>query len=192
VKHLIMFLLIVVLGMSKFAFADSSFPRVRLETNYGAIILELNPQAAPKTTENFLSYVRDGFYDGTIFHRVIKEFMIQGGGFTTDMQKKSTQEPIQNEADNKLKNLQGTIAMARTMEPHSATAQFFINTVDNPFLDHKEKTSQGWGYCVFGKVVEGMDVVEAIEKVSTTTKNGHKDVPDSPVVIERATLVEQE
>jgi len=168
------------------AWAGSSNPRVLLETNKGLIVLELDPKAAPKTVENFLGYVRDGFYDGTVFHRVIKGFMIQGGGFTEDMQQKSTHAPIDNEANNGLQNKRGTVAMARTMDPHSATAQFFINTVDNSFLDHKGKTSSGWGYFVFGKVVEGMNVVDAIESVSTTVKVGQRDVPATPVIIEHA------
>ena len=145
--------------------AESSQSRVRLETSHGIITIELDEKAAPLTCQNFLNYVNDGFYDGTIFHRVIKGFMIQGGGLTADMQKKATKDSIGNEADNGLKNKRGTIAMARTREPHSATAQFFINTVDNFSLDHKGKTPQGWGYCVFGKVVDGMEVVDAIEGV---------------------------
>lgn len=171
------------------AIAQAAPPKVRLETSLGAITLELNPQAAPKTVENFINYVNSGFYDGTLFHRVIKKFMIQGGGFTEAMVQKPTQPAIQNEADNGLQNLRGTIAMARTAAPHSATAQFFINTVDNGFLNYKEKTGRGWGYCVFGKVVEGMDVVDAIEKQPTTVKNGMPDVPVTPVVIKSATLI---
>lgn len=166
--------------------ANSSNPRVRLETNKGTIVLELDQKSAPKTVENFLGYVRNGFYNGTIFHRVIKDFMIQGGGFTTNMHQKPTGAPITNEADNGLGNLRGTVAMARTMDPHSATAQFFINTVDNTFLDHKVKNSHGWGYCVFGKVVEGMHVVDAIANLPTVTKSGFDDVPASPVIIEQA------
>ena len=166
--------------------AESSQSRVRLETSHGVITIELDSKAAPITTQNFLSYVNDGFYDGTIFHRVIKGFMIQGGGLMADMQKKATKDAIRNEADNGLKNKRGTIAMARTREPHSATAQFFINTVDNFSLDHKGKTPQGWGYCVFGKVVDGMKVVEAIEGVPTEAKAGHRDVPITPVIIKRA------
>ncbi|MEB2308367.1 MAG: peptidylprolyl isomerase [Candidatus Brocadiaceae bacterium] len=159
-----------------------------METNKGTIVLDLDQKAAPKTVANFLGYVSNGFYNDTIFHRVIKDFMIQGGGFTSDMHQKSTQAPIENEADNGLSNLRGTIAMARTMDPHSATAQFFINTADNTFLDHKGKNSQGWGYCVFGKVVEGMNVVDAIENLPTITKSGFEDVPSSPVIIKRANL----
>ena len=185
-KKIISILFIALFCVAQAAWAGSSNPRILLETSKGVIVLELDPKAASNTVENFLSYVRDGFYDGTIFHRVIKGFMIQGGGFTEAMQQKSTHAPIMNEADNGLQNKRGTVAMARTMDPHSATAQFFINTVDNSFLDHKGKTSNGWGYCVFGKVIEGMHAVDTIESVSTTTKAGHSDVPSAPVTIERA------
>jgi peptidyl-prolyl cis-trans isomerase B (cyclophilin B) len=160
---------------------------IRLKTSLGDIALELDEAAAPKTCENFRQYVSDGFYDGTIFHRVIKGFMIQGGGFMADMMQKATREPIENEAKNGLSNLTGTVAMARTMQPHSATAQFFINVNDNKFLDHPGQ--DGWGYCVFGKVVEGMDVVNHIKGVATTSRAGHQDVPAEPVVIEKAELV---
>ena len=152
----------------------------------GVITLELDAEKAPKTVENFLSYVNQGFYNGTIFHRVIKNFMIQGGGFTTDMQQKETQEPIENEAKNGLKNDAYTIAMARTGDPHSATAQFFINTVSNDFLNHTSPSAQGWGYAVFGKVVQGQDVVDSIKKVRTTRKGYHDDVPYDLVVIDKA------
>jgi len=165
-------------------------PRVALETTKGRIVLELDAAAAPKTVENFLGYVESGFYDGTIFHRVIPNFMVQGGGFTTDMNQKPTGDPIENEADNGLKNARGTIAMARTNNPHSATAQFFINTVDNGPLDHTGKDVRGWGYAVFGKVVEGMDVVDAIEKVSTTNNGPYANVPAEPVVIEKVTVLQ--
>jgi peptidyl-prolyl cis-trans isomerase B (cyclophilin B) len=165
-----------------------SNPRVTLQTSKGNIVLELYADQAPDTVENFLGYVRDGFFDGTIFHRVIPGFMIQGGGFTADMQQKSTKAPIENEADNGVKNERGTIAMARTGNPHSATAQFFINTADNGPLDHTGKTPQGWGYAVFGKVVEGMDVVDAIGGVATTNRGPHQNVPAEPVIIEKATL----
>lgn len=164
---------------------------VRMETSKGAIIIELNAEAAPKTTDNFLTYVKSGFYDDTIFHRVIKGFMIQGGGFEVGMRKKQTQAPISNEADNGLKNVKGTIAMARTMAPHSATSQFFINTVDNHRLDFKNKSGPGWGYCVFGRVIEGMAVVTAIENSATTTRAGFKNVPVDPIVIKRVTVVKQ-
>ena len=169
--------------------AEKKAPRVEIKTNHGTIVVELPSEAAPKTVENFLSYVKDGFYDGTIFHRVIKGFMLQGGGFTPDMKQKPTKSPVPNEADNGLKNDRGTIAMARTMDPDSATAQFFINTVDNEFLNHQSKTTRGWGYCVFGKVVEGLDVVDAIEGQKTTSKAGHQDVPVEPVVIEKVEVI---
>ena len=185
-KKVISILFIALFCVAQSAWAAASNPRVLLETSKGLIVLELDPKAALNTVESFLGYVREGFYDGTIFHRVIKGFMIQGGGFTEDMQQKPTHAPITNEADNGLQNKRGTVAMARTMDPHSATAQFFINTVDNSFLDHKGKTSNGWGYCVFGKVVEGMNVVDVIESVSTTSKAGQRDVPATPVTIERA------
>ncbi|HOO39594.1 MAG TPA: peptidylprolyl isomerase [Deltaproteobacteria bacterium] len=171
------------------AFAGVDNPRIRLETSKGVIVLELDRQAAPMTVENMLGYVKSGFYNGTIFHRVIKGFMIQGGGLTEDMESKATNKAIRNEADNGLKNTRGTVAMARTQYPHSATSQFFINTVNNTALDYRGKTVQGWGYCVFGKVIEGMDVVDAIENVPTTTKSMHQDVPSTPVIIKQATIV---
>ena len=164
--------------------------KVALNTNFGRIVLELDEVNAPKTTANFVSYVKSGHYNGTIFHRVIPNFMIQGGGFEANMNQKSTKAPIENEANNGLKNDVGTIAMARTQDPHSASAQFFINTKKNDFLNHSSKTVQGWGYAVFGKVVEGMDVVTAIEKVRTGNKGYHGDVPVEPVVIETAEVVE--
>lgn len=152
----------------------------------GVITLELDNDKAPQSTANFLNYVNKGHYDGTIFHRVIKGFMIQGGGFTPDMQQKATDAPIENEAANGLKNDAYTIAMARTNDPHSATAQFFINVVDNAFLNHTSPSPQGWGYAVFGKVVKGQDVVDAIRKVRTTRKGYHDDVPFDAVVIDKA------
>jgi peptidyl-prolyl cis-trans isomerase B (cyclophilin B) len=164
--------------------------QVVLETSKGKIVLELFPEKAPLTVQNFLAYVKSGFYDGTIFHRVIPKFMIQGGGFTPDMKTKTTQPPIKNEADNGLRNDRGTIAMARTPDPNSATAQFFINSVNNDFLNHKSKDMRGWGYAVFGKVAEGMDVVDAISGVPTGTQGPHQDVPVDPVVIEKATALE--
>ncbi|MEE4113630.1 MAG: peptidylprolyl isomerase [Desulfobacteraceae bacterium] len=169
--------------------AADPLPRVKLITSQGDIVVELDRAAAPKTVDNFLAYVKAGFYDGTIFHRVIAGFMIQGGGFDAEMKRKSPRPPILNEADNGLSNNIGTIAMARTSDPHSAGAQFFINVKDNPFLDHRGKTSQGWGYCVFGKVVQGMNVVRAIENVPTTSRSGMRDVPKMPVVIKQATVV---
>jgi len=159
-----------------------------LQTNFGDIKLELDHEKAPKTAANFEQYVRDGFYDGVIFHRVIDGFMIQGGGFEPGMIPRETREPIQNEADNGLSNQAGTIAMARTMDPHSASAQFFINVADNTFLDHTAKTTEGWGYAVFGKVVDGMDVVNKIKAVSTTMRAGHQDVPVEDVIIESARI----
>lgn len=172
-----------------FVFANSDSPQVRLDTDKGAITLELNRAAAPKTVDNFLQYVESGFLNGTIFHRVIKGFMIQGGGFTADMSQKKTLPPIQNEADNGLSNLRGTIAMARTQDPHSATAQFFINTKDNVPLNHTAKSGRGWGYCVFGKVVDGMAVVDAIENAATGFKAGHQDVPIEKIAINTAVLI---
>ncbi len=166
-------------------------PKVLLETTKGRIVVELYPEKAPKTVENFLTYVKEGFYDGTVFHRVIPNFMIQGGGMTVDLQQKTTHAPIPNEADNGLENDRGTIAMARTSDPDSTTAQFFINLVDNDFLNFRNKTPQGWGYAVFGKVTEGMDVVDAIAKVQTGRKGPYSDVPVEPVVIEHAKILEE-
>ncbi len=163
---------------------------VVLHTNYGDIKLELDAEKAPKTVANFLEYLKSGHFDGTIFHRVIDGFMIQGGGFEPGMVQKPTNAPIENEADNGLKNEAGTIAMARTADPHSASAQFFINVKDNDFLNHTAKTNQGWGYAVFGKVVEGMDVVNKIKGVKTTFRGGHQDVPTDDVVIESAEIIE--
>lgn len=161
-----------------------------LRTNMGEIKLELDHEKAPKSAENFEKYVKDGFYDGVIFHRVIDNFMIQGGGMTPDMKEKTTRSPIDNEADNGLKNEKGTIAMARTQDPHSASSQFFINVSDNEFLNHSSKSTQGWGYAVFGKVVDGMDVIEKIKAVKTTKRKGHQDVPAEDVVIEKAEIQE--
>jgi peptidyl-prolyl cis-trans isomerase B (cyclophilin B) len=161
---------------------------IALTTNHGRILIELRPDKAPKTCENFLRYVRDGFYDGTLFHRVIDGFMIQGGGFHQGMVQKATREPIANEANNGLGNRVGSIAMARTSAPHSATAQFFINVADNSFLDHPGQ--DGWGYCVFGQVVEGMDVVERIRCVPTARMYGYQDVPEPHVIIEKAEVID--
>ncbi|MDH5231047.1 MAG: peptidylprolyl isomerase [Gammaproteobacteria bacterium] len=163
---------------------------IKMQTNFGDITIELDHDKAPKTAANFEQYVKDGFYDGTIFHRVINGFMIQGGGFESGMSQKETRAPIENEADNGLSNDNGTIAMARTMDPHSASAQFFINVKDNSFLNHRGKTSDGWGYCVFGKVTDGMDVVEKIKSVDTGNAAGHQDVPVEDVIIEKAEVVE--
>lgn len=163
---------------------------VELHTNHGVIKLELNAEKAPKTVANFLNYVKSGHYDGTVFHRVIDGFMIQGGGFDAGMKQKPTEAPIENEANNGLKNERGSIAMARTNDPHSASAQFFINVADNDFLNHSSPTPQGWGYAVFGKVVEGLEVVDKIKKVKTGSKGFHQDVPVDDVVIEQAVVVE--
>ena len=162
---------------------------VKLTTNFGDITLELDAEKAPITVANFLQYVESGFYDDVIFHRVIDGFMIQGGGFDTSMKQKSTKAEIKNEADNGLSNDQYTVAMARTSVPDSASSQFFINVGDNNFLNHTSPTSSGWGYCVFGKVVAGMDVVDKIRLVKTGNKAGHQDVPVEPVIIEKATVV---
>lgn len=162
---------------------------ITLHTNHGDIVIELDFDKAPKTAANFKQYAEEGFYNGTIFHRVIDGFMVQGGGMTEDMEQKKTRAPIENEADNGLKNVVGSLAMARTNDPHSATAQFFINVKDNSFLNHSSKSAQGWGYCVFGKVTEGMDVVNKIKGVKTGNKGFHQDVPVEPVVIEKVTVV---
>jgi len=164
-------------------------PEVKLQTNYGDIVIRLDSAAAPKTVVNFLYYVKSKFYDGTIFHRVIGNFMIQGGGFTADMNQKETKPPIQNEADNGLKNTRRTIAMARRPDPNSATSQFFINVVDNPALDFRSKTDNGWGYCVFGRVITGMNVVDSIANVPTTTVGMYQNVPVKPVIIKSVVIV---
>jgi peptidyl-prolyl cis-trans isomerase B (cyclophilin B) len=161
---------------------------ITMTTNLGPILLELDEENAPKTCENFLQYIKDGFFDGTIFHRVIDNFMIQGGGFLPGMIQKETREPIENEAKNKLCNEIGSIAMARTMEPHSATAQFFINVANNKFLDHPGQ--DGWGYCVFGKVVGGMEVVNKIKGVATSSRSGHQDVPVDDIIIEKVEITD--
>jgi len=164
-------------------------PMVEMRTSLGTMKVELYPDKAPKTAENFLQYAREGFYDGTVFHRVISGFMIQGGGFTPDMSEKETRAPIENEASNGLKNVRGSLAMARTGDPHSASSQFFINTVDNPFLDFQDESVRGWGYAVFGKVVEGLETLDAIKKVSTGSRDGQDDVPLDPVVIESVRIL---
>jgi len=168
----------------------STSPRVKLQTSMGDMVIQLDAEKAPKTVENFLAYVRDGFYDGTVFHRVINNFMIQGGGFEAGMKQKPTRDPIGNEADNGLKNERYTLAMARTSDPHSATAQFFINVADNDFLNFTAPTPNGWGYAVFGKVVEGTEVVDQIKMVKTGSKGFHQDVPSEDVVLEKATVLE--
>lgn len=166
-------------------------PYVELETSMGNIVIELNAEKAPATVANFIDYVNSGHYDGTIFHRVIDGFMIQGGGMDANMKEKSTKAPIQNEADNGLKNEVGTIAMARTSDPHSATSQFFINVKDNSFLNFSGKNPQGWGYAVFGKVTEGLDIVDAIKSVRTGNRGYHADVPLENVVIESAKIISE-
>jgi peptidyl-prolyl cis-trans isomerase B (cyclophilin B) len=171
--------------------ANFSMSKVKLSTNHGDIVIELNDEKAPITVANFLEYVKAGHYSNVVFHRVIKGFMIQGGGFEPGMnEKRDKRASIQNEADNGLKNDKYTIAMARTMEPHSASAQFFINASNNDFLNHSGKNVQGWGYAVFGKVTEGTEVVDAIEKVATGSKSGHQDVPKEDVIIEKAEIIE--
>jgi peptidyl-prolyl cis-trans isomerase B (cyclophilin B) len=161
---------------------------ITLETNYGPIKLKLHEDKAPKTVKNFIEYVEDGFFDNTVFHRVINNFMIQGGGFTPEMEQKECKAPVENEANNGLENKTGTIAMARTQDPHSATAQFFINVNDNDFLNFKHESVQGWGYCVFGEVVEGMDVVNKIKDVQTGNQGYHQDVPVESVIITKASV----
>lgn len=169
--------------------ATPGAPVVLMQTTVGDLHIELYPQDAPESVENFLRYVEDGHYDGTIFHRVVRGFVIQGGGFTAEMAEKDTRDPISNEAENGLKNLRGTLSMARTMDPHSATSQFFVNTVDNAMLDHTAPTPRGWGYAVFGKVISGMDAVDRIEASPVVSRAGHNDVPAMPVVVESATVV---
>lgn len=169
--------------------ADKSNPQVLIQTNMGNIVIELYPDKAPETVENFLRYVNEGFYDGTIFHRVIPNFMVQGGGFTPDMTKKLTHKPIHNEADNGLRNRIGTVAMARTNDPHSASSQFFINVAQNTFLDFREKTPRAYGYAVFGRVIKGMKVVNHIRNVKTGFHNGMGDVPVNPVVMTKVTQI---
>ena len=177
--------------MSDAAMAQGTCPKVKFATNKGDIIIELFCDKAPITTENFIQYVKDGFYDGTIFHRVIPDFVIQGGGFESGMNQKQTRANIKNEADNGVKNTLGSLSMARTPDPDSASSQFFINLKANEFLDFTAKTQQGWGYAVFAQVVEGMEAVEAIAMVSTGNANGHQDVPSEDMIIESATLIDE-
>lgn len=184
------FLAMLLLLSSFTSAAYAANPQVVMTTSLGAITIELDADKAPKSVGNFLNYVQQGFYNGTIFHRVISNFMVQGGGFTTNFQKKPTNPSINNEANNGLKNLKGTLAMARTSDPHSATAQFFINVKDNDFLDHRSPTPRGWGYAVFGKVIKGMDIVEKIRNVQTGSKGPFRqDVPQTTIVIEKVELV---
>ncbi len=173
-----------------FAASAHAGPKVKFETTMGDFVVELDREKAPKTVSNFLNYVRKGFYDGTIFHRVISNFMIQGGGFTEGMQQKPTEAPVVNEAGNGLKNKKYTIAMARTSDPNSATAQFFINVVDNPSLDYKASTPEGYGYAVFGTVIRGQNVIDTIKGVPTGMRGQHRDVPLQPVIIKRAVISE--
>ncbi|HYH41482.1 MAG TPA: peptidylprolyl isomerase [Burkholderiales bacterium] len=182
-------ILLALLALSLSGIAAAANPQVELRTSAGAIVIELDRDKAPASVENFLQYVKDGHYNGTIFHRVIPGFMVQGGGFTPDMREKPTRGQIKNEAGNGLRNLNGTLAMARTPDPHSASSQFFINVSDNAFLDFKAPTQQGYGYAVFGKVVKGMDVVNGIVGMPTANKGMHQNVPVKPIVIERAQVV---
>lgn len=172
------------------AMTDAKNPKITMQSNKGTFVMELYPEKAPNTVANFLAYAKEGFFEGTIFHRVIPGFMIQGGGFTEDMQQKPTKAQIEIESDNGLKNNLGTIAMARTNDPNSATAQFFINVKDNGFLNFTAPTAQGYGYTVFGKIIEGLDVVQEIEKVATGNHGGHSDVPNEAIVIEKVTVKE--
>ncbi len=191
-KKILFAMIAICLVSAQVLWAETKSPTVTLQTSLGDIVLQLDAEKTPVTVNNFLQYVKEGFYDGTIFHRVIKGFMIQGGGLTIDMAKKQTNAPITNEADNGLSNKRGTIAMARTGAPHSATSQFFINTVDNKPLDHRGKTSpQGWGYCVFGNVIKGMEVVDKIAAVPTGIKSGRRDVPTTPIKILHAVVMEK-
>lgn len=184
------FLIVFILLFTITSNIQAETTMVKMDTNQGTIMLELDADNAPNTVANFLTYAKEGFFDGTIFHRVISNFMIQGGGFTEDMNQKTTHDPIKNEANNGLKNDNGTIAMARTGDPHSATAQFFINVKDNDFLNFSSETPQGWGYAVFGKVTEGMDIVEKIKATETTTKGPYQDVPVEAIIIEKVSIVE--
>jgi peptidyl-prolyl cis-trans isomerase B (cyclophilin B) len=189
IKLMVVLAAFVTLVTAGASMAVAGNPKVEMETSKGKMVIELFPEKAPETVKNFLNYVDAKFYDGTIFHRVIPNFMIQGGGFTSDMKIKPAGAPIKNEADNGLKNERGTIAMARTGDPHSATAQFFINSVSNDFLNHKGKTQQGWGYVVFGKVIKGMDVVDAISAAKTVTRGRFRDVPAEAIEIRSARVL---
>ena len=187
--YLILFL-ITTLSFATEKNMSNTHTKIKLNTTLGDIVIQLEDEKAPISAANFIAYVKQGFYNGTIFHRVIPGFMAQGGGFDTSFSQKATNAPIKNEADNGLKNKRGTLAMARTNDPHSATAQFFINYKDNSFLDHTGPTPSGWGYAVFGEVIEGMDVVGSMAKQATGNKGGHQDVPKSDIVIEKAEIVE--
>ena len=183
IKTIVILGALVALVTAGAGMAVAANPKVEMETSKGKMVIELFPDKAPETVKNFLNYVETKYYDGTIFHRVIPKFMIQGGGFNSAMKQKSAGAPIKNEADNGLKNDRGTIAMARTGDPHSATAQFFINSVNNDFLNHKSKTQQGWGYVVFGKVIAGMDIIDAISASKTVTRGRFRDVPAETIEI---------
>lgn len=187
-KKIIPFALVTVMSVAEADGGAGKAPVAKIDTSMGVIKVELNPAKAPVTVENFIKYAESGFYAGTIFHRVINGFMIQGGGLDESMKEKATRDPIKNEADNGLKNDKYTIAMARTSDPHSASSQFFINVADNDFLDHTAKNAQGWGYCVFGKVISGQDVVDKIKAVKTGNKLYYQDVPLEPVVIKSVTI----
>lgn len=192
-KHFFRYLAPLLFALNSFtAYAEggNALPKVKLSTSHGDIVIELDADKAPNTVANFLSYVESGFYNGTVFHRVIKDFMVQGGGFDENFEQKTVQDPIENEANNGLTNVRGSLAMARTGDPHSATAQFFINTVDNEFLNFRGESGAAWGYAVFAHVVEGMDVVDEIRTLSTGSRGHHQDVPDENVVIQSATVIE--
>ena len=181
--------LLIAAALGSSMLAAHAEPRALIDTNMGKITVALNQQQAPQSVANFINYANKGFYNGTVFHRVINGFMIQGGGFSADMRQKETGKAITNEADNGLKNQKYTLAMARTAQPHSATSQFFINVADNAFLNHQNKTTQGWGYAVFGKVIEGTTVVDNIAKVPTSSRGYHENIPQKPVVINKITIV---
>ncbi len=191
-RKLIIFMMLILTSTLSFATEKSmstAQPKVKLTTTLGEIIIQLNTEKAPVSSANFLDYVKAGFYDGTIFHRVIPGFMAQGGGFDTSFAQKTTKAPIINEADNGLTNKRGTLAMARTNDPNSATAQFFINYKDNSFLNHTGKNASGWGYAVFGEVIEGLDVVDAMAKEPTSNRGGHQDVPNKDIIIDKAEVI---
>jgi peptidyl-prolyl cis-trans isomerase B (cyclophilin B) len=183
-------LLFTLLSLTAYAEGGNALPKVKLSTSHGDIVIELDADKAPNTVANFLSYVENDFYNGTVFHRVIKDFMVQGGGFDENFEQKAVQDPIENEANNGLTNVRGSLAMARTGDPHSATAQFFINTVDNDFLNFRGERGADWGYAVFAHVVEGMDVVDEIRTLSTGSRGHHQDVPDETVMIQSATVID--
>lgn len=188
---IIIFFLAGLFSLSSFSDQTGNHNMIKMTTSLGEIEIELYPEEAPVTVKNFIEYVESGFFDGTIFHRVISGFVVQGGGFTADMQQKETRAPIENEADNGLKNTIGALSMARTPNPNSATSQFFINLVDNAFLDFTAKTQQGWGYAVFAKVTSGMEVVHEMAKASTGNVGGHSDVPIEPIVVEKAEVISE-